>query len=731
MSLPRSPRGILIFLLLLGLLAAGPAARLTASELEDCSIRLIPADASIYGASLRNGEQIKMIAESNAWQKLMNMPSVQMALGMLQAKLEDGDDPQTAQVKAALESPQVQDLLRLLGDMFSKDVFFYGNADLPEVLELVQDLGNASSYGPIYFTAAGEADSMSPQEMQGKAVLYTLARDLDKLKVPTMVWGFAVDDEDRAKIHQGKLEGFMGILAFMQPAFAGRVNSQDVAGSKFLTLTLDGEMIPWDEVPLDDIRDVEANEGDVDKIVEKIKQLKLVIAFGVREGYLMMAVTDSVESLAKMGEGDGLLSRPELAVLKKHGNERLTGVGYVSEDFTTRMAVSPEDLDGLLMIGNTALKQLPLADEAKERIRRDVSELANDLKKLIPKNGAAAKISFLTDQGIEAYAYNWTENKVLDGSGSLDLLSHVGGDPLLAITWREHVYPEAYDRFIHWVRIGHKYFEEFGVPEMSDHDREAFEKAAKAMRPLCERLNEVNRESLIPAFDGQAAFVLDAKLRSKKIANEVPETEEAMPLPEPALVVGIKDADAMREAYVGYQRFFDDFLEVARELDEDGEIPDDYRIPWPDVSEDGTSSILSYTLPSELGVDEQIKPNAVLTDDLAVVTASEAHSARLLKDTPPAAKGVLADARQNRAVAVMFNWAGTVDALTPWVRLAAREVAKENLGGEDDDPQIEAIVSQVDTVLEVLKAIRGCTAECYFEDGALVTHSLMEVQDIE
>ena len=728
MSHLRSPRGILTLLMVLGLLASWPAARLTASELEDSSIRLIPADAAFYGASLRNGEQIRIIAESNAWKKLMNMPSVQMGLGVLKGKLEDENDEQAAQAKAVLENPQVKDLLGLLADMFSTDIFCYGNAEVGEVLELVQDVGNASSYGPVYFMAAGEGDAMSQQEMQGKAALYALAKDVDKLKIPTMLMGFSVEDEDRAMIHLGKLEGLFGFLTLIQPQFAGKVIRQDVGGSQFLTLTLDGEMIPWDEVPLDEIRELEANDGDVDKIVEKVKQLKLIVAFGVREGYLMIAMTDSLESLARLGKGEALLSRPELAAVKKHGDKRLTGISYFSADFVTRVSMSAEDLDGLLKIGDAALKQLPLADEAKERIRKDAKELAGDLKHLIPRPGAAVGVSFLTEKGMESYAYNWTENQLLNGSTSLDVLNHIGGDPLLAIAWREHVYPEVYDRIVHWVRVGHKYFEEFGVPEMSDRDRRKYEKVVKLVKPLCQELGKVNRESLIPAFDGQSAIVIDAKLKSKKIAADIPETEEAMPLLEPAIVVGIKDADAMREAYVGYQKFFNDLLEAARELDEDGKIPDDYRIPWPDVSESSGSSTLSYTLPSQWAVDKQIKPNAVLTDKIAVVSASESHSARLLKSTAPAAAGVLADAGRARAVAVMFNWAGTVDALTPWLRLAAREAAKENLG---DGDEIEAIVAQVDTVLEVLKVFRRCTAECYFENGALVTHSMTEVQDVE
>ena len=729
MSVSRSLRGILVFLALLGVLAVFPVDHLQASELEDCSIRLIPADAAFYGASLRNGEQIRIVAESTAWKKLMDMPSVQMGLGMLKAQLDNEDNEQAAQAKAMLENPQVQDLLGLLADMFSNDVFCYGDAEVGDVVELAQELNNATSYGPLYFAAAGEADAMSPQEMQAKAALYALAKNADHIKIPTMVMGFSVEDEQRAIMHLGKLEGLFGFLTLMQPDFAGRVVRQEVGDTQFLTLTLDGEMIPWDEVPLDDIRELEDNEGDVDKIVQKINELKLIVAFGVRDGYLMVAMTDSIDKLAKLGEGDSLLTRPELDVIKKYADERLTGVSYMSKDFATRIAMSPEDIDGLLMIGGAALKQLPLDDKDKERIRNDAKKLADDLKGLIPKPGAAVGVAFLTSTGAEAYGYNWTENKLLDGSKPLAVLNHIGGDPLLAVAWREHVYPKIYDRFIHWVHVGHKYFEEFAVPEMNDRDREKYEKAVKLIKPLCEQLTEVNRDCLIPAFDGQAAIVIDAKLMSKKIAADVPETEDLMPLPEPAVVVGIKDADAMREAYVGYQRFFNGLLEALRELDENGEIPDDYEIPWPEVSETSDTSTLTYTLPSELGVDEQIVPNAVLTDDIAVVTASRDHSARLIESRAPVAGGALADANRPRAVAVLFNWAGTVDAFSPWLRLAARQAARENLGGADDDPEIEAIMTQVDTVLDVLKVIRRCTVECYFEDGALVTHSMTEIQD--
>ena len=729
MPFPRPSRWVLAFLAILAVLSAWPAAGMAAEKLEQTSIRLIPEDAAFYGAMLRNREQIKIIAESNAWAKLKNLPAVQMGLGAIQEQLASGDNPQAAQLKAMLENPQVKEFLGLLGDMFSNDVFFYADPRVAPVLELLQGISNSISYGPLYFQASGQADAMSPNEMQAKAALHMLAENLDKIQIPTTVMGFAVEDQERAKLHLNKFEGLLAPLTFMLPQLAGRVVREKVGDDDFLTIKLDGKMIPWDQVPLDEVRQYEAKEGDVDKLVEKITGLNLLIAFGVRDGYLMIACTDSLDGLAKLGAGKPLLARPEMGPLKKHADKRLTGISYTSKDFMSRVAMSAEDIDALLKLGDAALRQLPLEETQKDQIRKDVEALAAELKTLIPPPGAAMQFSFLTDRGIESYGYNWTENKFIDASQPLGVLNYVGRDPILAVAWRGRVYPRAYDRIVHWAKVGHGYFEKYGLPEMSEKDRQAYTRLVEAMKPLCQELGRVNRESLIPAFDGQCAIVLDAKLMSDKIAKDVPKTDKPMPLPEPALVVGIKDAQAMRDAYLGYQDFFNKTLEVLRKFDEKGEIPAGYSIPWPESADTPAGSTLSYTLPDQWGVDPQIVPNAVLTEKVAVVTASQAHSKRLLQGQAPAA-GLLADGRRPRALAVLFNWPALVDAAAPWVRLAARQAAKENLHVEDGAPEIENVVVQVDTVLEVLKAVRNCTAECYLEDGAVVTHSLMEVSDV-
>ena len=291
---------LVTFLPLASLTVAGPP--LAAAELEATSIRLIPADAAFYGAMLRNREQIEIIAESKAWQRLLDMPVVGQGMATIQGKLEE-QEPQAQKLRQILENPQVQDLLAMLADLFSQDVFCYGNPAVADTLKFIQRVSNAANYEGAVLGVLDQDDELNDRERRGKAALHAVANNLDLMKFPTMIAGFKIDDEDRATINLGKLEGILGFAAMMQPQLAGSVQRQQVGGNPFLTVTLSGGMIPWDQVPLDDMRRLEATAGDIDKIVEKITGLQLIVAIGIHEGYLMAAVTVSRDQLARLGQG--------------------------------------------------------------------------------------------------------------------------------------------------------------------------------------------------------------------------------------------------------------------------------------------------------------------------------------------------------------------------------------------------------------------------------------------
>ena len=84
-------------------------------------------------------------------------------------------------------------------------------------------------------------------------------------------------------------------------------------------------------MPLDDFKKIEANPGDVDKIVARLKEMTLVVAVGLRDNFLLVSIGSSTDVLARMGQGKRLAERPELAPLQKFAGKRLISVGYISE----------------------------------------------------------------------------------------------------------------------------------------------------------------------------------------------------------------------------------------------------------------------------------------------------------------------------------------------------------------------------------------------------------------
>jgi hypothetical protein len=389
------------------------------------------------------------------------------------------------------------------------------------------------------------------------------------------------------------------------------------------------------------------------------------------------------------------------------------------------LATTKEDIDDLLEVANTVLPQAGLPPELTARIRKDAAALATDIKQAIPEPGATAGLHFLTEQGIEGYQYDFGEHPHFDGSQPLGLLNHLGGQPILAVVGRGRHSPGDYDLLVKWLTVGWGYVRDLAVPQMSSRDREQFETFLGLVTPLLRRLDAANREKLIPALaDGQVALVVDAKLRSRQFIKALPPTEQPMPMIEPALLLGVSDARLLLEGFEEYWAVLKEIPEVVRQM-EPGAIPEDYEIPDPTVTTTEAGQVFEFPLPRSWGVDSRIVPNVGLGKSLAAFSISRSHTLRLLHASPAKPGGVLAEIDRPRATAATFDFAGLIDAATPWIDLAV-EAINEEWGAGD-----ETIGEQVHTVLEVLKVLRRVTSESYFEGDALVTHSLLEIRDVE
>ena len=154
----------------------------------------------------------------------------------------------------------------------------------------------------------------------------------------------------------------------------------------------------------------------------------------------------------------------------------------------------------------------------------------------------------------------------LDGSKPLGLLNHVGSNPLLAYVSRSKYSPQQYDLFRKWVKKGFGYFEDLAVPQLSDEERQKYDKFKEALAPLMDRLDVATSQMIIPAFaDGQGAFVLDAKATSKQWFHDLPQNGHSLPMLEPAIVLGVSDAELVKKGFSEYQNVADEIVRKIKE----------------------------------------------------------------------------------------------------------------------------------------------------------------------
>ncbi|MGW8256417.1 MAG: hypothetical protein ACWGMZ_02915 [Thermoguttaceae bacterium] len=698
-----------------------------AGDLEklDCSLKLIPADAAFYSSMLRNREQIEDLLQSNAWSKVMAMPTVQMAKTIFEMQAKEPGS-RAAKGLAALENAETKKLIDLVADMCSNEIFCYGGENTVDFLELLQSILSATRYQPTVLQARGEAKKIPPDKLQAKILLETLADNVDHLGVPDIVAGFRLKKPAAASEALIKLEMFINIALEAQPALKGHFAKQAVGDHEYLVLNLDGKMIPWDQLPLDKAKALLDDENDWKALVEHVKKMHFVFAIGVRDNNLLVSIGSSLETLKRLGSGEKLIDRPEVVPLKEFSDKPLTSICYVSKELGRQINNNAGQIEDLREFLIELLPMAGLSERENEQIEEDAEKFVDDLRNMMPKQEASFGFSFLTSSGYEGYNYSWGENFDLDGSKPLGLLQHVGGNPMLGLVGRRKVSLERYDTIVKWYKKAYSHATKIILPHLPDQQRQKAKAVLKDLSPLLGRLNIAVRHSVLPALaDGQFAFVIDAKLKSKRPHMALPPTEKELPIIEPALILGVSDAVLLQKGAGEILSVGDDLVELVKKYNPTA-LPPNFKLPKAKIMEQTGKKIYAYPLPETWGVDKKIVPNAAIADHVAVVTLSPLQSQRLLEPTPLKVGGALAKADKPLALAFWFDWSEVLGALNPWVQYFIEQTPPDKFGG-----QKELVVPQVQTILEVLGTIKSITSEVSMDKNCLVTHSILEIHDLE
>lgn len=708
----NSARSLTLLLMLMTSLSAP----LLAWELpDDSSLTFVPRDTAVYASSFQLVEQWQTFANSRAFAKLKSLPLVQASLNQVKNEWETNQD--FAALRTFLNQAENQELLRVMWDAVAQECFVYGNDQYGTLIGALNSMSNDINLAQLQAMVA----SRDPSQATKEAALKMLEDHPELLRVPSTLIGFRIRNKPAVEKQLVRLESLLQtVIAQQAPALQDHFSRKTLGNSEYLTLEVDGTLVPWKQL----FEGADLDEATANKIENQLRETTASISIGIRGSYLLIAVSSDNSLLSELGNGDRLIDRKEMAPLRSYFSKNIYGIGFVSGEFLRKVSNYDHQIDQLHSIVKAALPAIPIiGDDVKTDIAQDADTFFAEMKTLQVKPGSVAAIHFGTPNAVDTVTYNWTQYETLDDSKPLTILEHVGGDPIGFYVARSKQ-SEKTEKFVRtWVVKLGQYIDRIGVPMMDDEQRDLYENVKENMLPLLVRLDVANREYWKPAFaDGQMALVLDSKQFSRQWHISMPPAEEAVPLPELTVAWGVSDAAKVREGTAEYFDVLQAAIVRMSEIMPDTVPP--IQIGAPRTKDTDAGNIYYYMIPPFLGLDPLIAPNAGLSENLLAISLVPRATQRILAAQSAQKGGVLASPDQpEMATAWQFKMNRFVQWARPWVKYGMQLAASEGV----QDPEI---ATQISAVMDVLECIRTSSGYAYFKDGALFSHARTEFQDL-
>jgi len=676
----------------------------------DSALAFVPADTAFYAAMLRNKEQIDIVLKSNAYKRLRALPGVQKGLKELQEKMKS--EPQFNAAMKMLQTEENKAATDVVVDALSHEIFVYGGAAWSDLLATVLKANSDSSFASTEAMVTGG----DPSKAQLRAVLKSLQKGRDKLKVPELVVGFKVSDPKKAQEQLGRLGELLEQLVGFVPDLKGRFKK---GANNVYTLELASSMIPWDDINL---KDYEEKAGEFNDLEKTLKGLKATVSLGVKGNYVLLGFTSEGKDLDRLGaKGKTLGQVDTFKRIDKHARERVTGVSYTSKAFLTALQAG-NDMTETSASLKRMLEKADLPAARRKAIEKDLDSMLEEVKGLTPKVGASVDVSYIVSDGLEGYTYTEGDHSRLKGVTS-KLPVHFGGDPIFAAGVGFKVDGKGYETFVKFLTAAYTHGEAIALEKAPDEARGEYKKFSKVFFPLVQKLNDTTRKTLLPSLkDGGLGLVIDAKWKSKQWLK-IWEQPRPLPLPEIGLLVGVSDGEIFAKAMKEYRVTLNELYEKVREVSKEN-VPE-FKIPAPESSKVKSGTLYFYPIPEGSGIDKQFLPTAGVGGNAAALALSKEHATRLITATPlKAGSGPLA--RKNVIGGCYFNFPALLDAIDPWLDLAPLAVPADD---KEAKAQATQAAKEAKMAIDILKAFQGFQSATFLQEDVVVTHSKVTIKD--
>lgn len=780
LRLPAPPAGPRIRRLLAAVLAAllataGQADAAPPAALAGSGVATVPADAAFLFSSLRLREQYDALVGSNAFAAIRELPAVKRAFDSWDEQKEMPGSP-VSMFLTFLELPENEQAVELLTDMVSRDTFLYGEPSCVAFAKLLRKLQQVQQASAMFeeggFLELEQLERIEEDEVEAavggdgrivpvvrqiggleldvpvgarraEALLAALADNLDLIVVPDLVWGFKTTKQAAGEFQVKRLEVLARMLVEMNPDLAGSLARKKVPGGELVTFTLDGGVVPWDELAADMAAELESSEA-LDKVLDRIRNLDVVVALGMVGDWVILSIGDSVDHLEKLvlpgARGEPIVETKPFAPLRADGAQKLTTIWYVSQPMAEALAAKAEDLDPMLAAIATGLsEETKLSPEGQEQAAGLMKRARAEYAAVLPEPAPWLAYSFMTADGYEGYTWNWAKNLPYDDGRPLRLLDHVGGNPAAVAVTRVKAKAAQAAAIGELLADGWKLFVAQGVPTLDDDDREKFDAFNENIAPLGGKLATILATKFGPAIgDGEIGLVLDARATTKQPQKQLPASVEPLPLLEPAILLPLANRQLFLDGLNDVFALGDELVEALRRIDEDA-VPAGYRIPEPEKSKVEGGTVWAFAIP-EAGLDDQITPAIAVGDEAVAFTLVPGQAARILPKRKLETAAGLSDFAEPLAAAAAVDFPALVDAIEPWVVYLTRYGcvqqrdgwvdADRELSADDETEEASEALEHVDVALDVARCLKAAVAETATRDDATVTHWRNVIRDL-
>ncbi|MFM7151394.1 MAG: hypothetical protein ACKO23_16280, partial [Gemmataceae bacterium] len=305
------------------------------------------------------------------------------------------------------------------------------------------------------------------------------------------------------------------------------------------------------------------------------------------------------------------------------------------------------------------------------------------------------------------------------------LQQNLGGNPILAAAFGCDVSGDNYRSLAKLLKKVHGHAEAIGLEKIPADAKEQYQTMFKAVLPVLKKLDDITSSTMIPAIKQSGlGLVLDAKWKSKQWVGQLPAMENAMPMLELGLLVGLDDAKGFEKAMTGYRETLSELYAKIREASPSKEQMPEFAIPAPETEAVSSGKLFFYSLP-DFGQDKQIQPVFGIGKTSSVLALSKAHAERLMAGKSLEAKFAPLSRTWNKLGVAVLDWVALVDAFSPWTEFAIK--SNPNI----DDGSRPEILKQAKTALEVLRCLKGGATASFIEDGNIVSHNEVKIKDLE